>query len=188
MKLLLVDNNDSFTYNLVQLIEESELTSIDVISHHALQLETVSNYDKILISPGPSLPNDFPILKQIIKTYGSTKSILGVCLGMQAIAEFFGGELRNLKEVVHGQERRVDVLNEDILYQDMPSSFNVGLYHSWTVKDEMFPTDLMITARSENGIIMSIRHKEYDLRGVQFHPESYITKLGHLMICNWLRH
>lgn len=188
MKLLLVDNNDSFTYNLVQLIEECKLAAIDVLSHDLIQLEHVGQYDKILISPGPSLPNDFPIIKQIISTYSSTKSILGVCLGMQAIAEFFGGELRNLSKVVHGQERRVDILEEDIIYRNIPSSFQAGLYHSWTVKDEGFPNDLIITARSEKGIIMSLRHKKYDLRGVQFHPESIITKFGSEMICNWLKY
>lgn len=188
MKLLLVDNNDSFTYNLVQLIEECKLTTIEVLSHDSIRLDSVEQYDKILISPGPSLPDDFPIIKQIISTYGSSKSILGICLGMQAIAEFFGGELLNLSKVVHGQERRIEISEKDILYKNLPASFQVGLYHSWTVKDEHFPNDLMITARSENGIIMSLRHKYYDLRGVQFHPESYITKHGREIICNWLSH
>lgn len=188
MKLLLVDNNDSFTYNLVQLIEESKLASIDVILHNSVQLDEVYKYDKILFSPGPSLPDNFPIIKQIIATYGTTKSIMGICLGMQAIAEYFGGELRNLSKVVHGQERRLDVLQKDILYQNLPKSFQVGLYHSWTVKDENFPKELIITARSEKGIIMSLQHKDLDLRGVQYHPESIITKYGREIINNWLKH
>ena len=188
MKLLLVDNNDSFTYNLVQLIEESNLATLDVILHSSVQLDEVDKYDKILFSPGPSLPDDFPIIKQIIAKYGATKSILGVCLGMQAIAEYFGGELRNLSTVVHGQERSLDVLQKDILYQNLPKSFQVGLYHSWTVKDKNLPKELIITARSEKGIIMSLRHRKYDLRGVQYHPESIITNYGREIIYNWLKH
>ena len=187
MKLLIVDNHDSFTYNLVQLIRECELCTYDVVSHDKIELKKVAEYDKILFSPGPSIPDDFPIMKQILKRYQSSKSILGVCLGMQAMAEFYGGELRNLSAVVHGQERRCDVLKEDVLYRNLPNSFQVGLYHSWTVKDENFPDDLIITSRSEMGIIMSLKHKEFDVRGVQFHPESIITKLGSEMICNWLR-
>ncbi len=187
MKLLIVDNNDSFTYNLVQIVEESGLSTYDVIAHNQIQLEEVRKYDKILFSPGPSLPDDFPVMKKILDHYGKEKSILGICMGLQAISEYFGGKLFNLEEVVHGRKRINHILEDDLLFEGLDKSFYVGLYHSWAVSDENFPDCLEITSRSELGTIMSVRHKEYNIRGVQFHPESIITEVGEDIIKNWLK-
>ncbi len=186
MKLLIIDNNDSFTYNLVQMVEESGCKNFEVLVHDQIKIEDVKKYDKILISPGPSLPKDYPILFQILKAYGSGKSILGICLGMQAINEFYGGQLYNLQEVVHGQEHQVEVLKEDILFDGIPKKIPVGLYHSWAVSEIDIPDILKITSQSKSGVIMSIRHKEYDVKGLQFHPESIITTHGFQIIKNWL--
>lgn len=186
MKLLIVDNYDSFTYNLVQMIEEAGCLNYEVVFHDLIDIEKASAYDKILISPGPALPNDYPIINKLYKNYGSTKSFLGICLGMQAMNEFFGGQLYNMPEVVHGQEHRINILKKDQLFKSLPNQIAVGLYHSWAVSAIDLPECLEITAQSETGIIMALRHKQFDIKGLQFHPESIITKHGFQIIKNWL--
>lgn len=187
MKLLIVDNNDSFTYNLVQLIAETGLAEINVIKHDTLVLEDVAAYDKILFSPGPSLPDDFPIMKKILASYAKNKSILGICMGMQAIAEFFGGTLYNLNEVIHGQKKQLKIVKEDSLFNNIPQNTEIGLYHSWAVLPKSIPNELEITALNKEGVIMALRHQAFDVKGLQFHPESIITQHGRLIIENWLK-
>jgi len=186
MKLLIVDNNDSFTYNLVQMVEEAGCDHYEVMLHDSIDPEKASRFDKILISPGPSLPKDYPVLNKLFRMYGSRKSFLGICLGMQAMNEYFGGQLYHMSEVIHGQERQVDILKNDLLFNGLPSQISVGLYHSWAVSEIDLPVCLEITSRSSKGIIMSLRHKEYDIKGLQFHPESIITKHGFQIIKNWI--
>jgi anthranilate synthase component II len=186
MKLLIIDNNDSFTYNLVQMVEELGCIDFEVIVHDQVDIEKVAKYNKILISPGPSLPRDYPILNKIFKTYGHEKSILGICLGMQALNEFYGGQLYNLQNVVHGQEHKVEILKMDSLYSNIPQQIPVGLYHSWAVSEIDLPDCLEVTSRSKSGIIMSLRHKHFDIKGLQYHPESIITTHGFQIMKNWL--
>lgn len=186
MKLLIVDNYDSFTYNLVQMVEEAGCPNYHVKYHDLVDAEKAKVYDKILISPGPSLPSDYPILSKLFKLYGHQKSILGICLGMQAMNEFFGGSLYNLPKVVHGQEHKVQLLKKDQLFKNLPDQILVGLYHSWAVSEIDLPQCLEITSRSKSGTIMSLRHKQHDIRGLQFHPESIITKHGFQILKNWL--
>jgi anthranilate synthase component II len=187
MKLLIVDNNDSFTYNLVQLVAETGLAEIIVINHAELVLKDVAAYDKVLFSPGPSLPDDFPIMKKILASYAESKSILGICMGMQAMAEFYGGGLYNLNEPVHGQKQQLQILKEDTLFTKVPQNTEIGLSHSWAVLPESLPNELEIIARNQKGVIMALRHKTCDVKGLQFHPESIITEFGSKIIGNWLR-
>ncbi|NPD46928.1 MULTISPECIES: aminodeoxychorismate/anthranilate synthase component II [unclassified Lentimicrobium] len=185
-KLLILDNYDSFTYNLVQLVEQHQGWDFDVIKNDKIKLEEVLDYDKILLSPGPGLPSDAGIMPQLIKEYAAYKSILGVCLGHHAIAETFGGSLFNFDQPIHGIKRKVDLLIEDGIFENIPKIFEVGLYHSWAVNKNDFPEDLELVALSEKGVIMALRHKTYDVKGVQFHPESIMTPLGKEMLWNWL--
>lgn len=185
-KLLILDNYDSFTYNLVQLVEQNQAWDYDVIKNDDIKLEEVQVYDKILLSPGPGLPSEAGIMPQLIKEYAAHKSILGVCLGHHAIAEAFGGSLFNFKQAIHGIKRKVDLLLEDEMFKDIPKTFEVGLYHSWAVNKNDFPEDLELVALSEKGVIMALRHQSYDVKGVQFHPESIMTPLGKEMLWNWL--
>jgi len=186
MKLLILDNKDSFTFNLRQLFEEAGCTEIQVCSTFDYQVADAEWFDKIVFSPGPGLPEEFPVMKHMLKQYGETKSILGICLGHQAIAGFFGASLLNLNQVVHGKQLQVTVLSEDPLFQGIRSPFEAGLYHSWSVEERDFPEQLEITAKSSNGGVMALRHKKFDIRGVQFHPESFMTPDGLKMIKNWL--
>lgn len=187
MKVLVLDNYDSFTYNLVQYIQEILAQKVDVFRNDEISLDQVEDYDFIILSPGPGLPKDAGIMPALIKRYASTKSILGVCLGHQAIGEAFGGQLENLASVFHGVETPVQVtVDDEILFQDMPKEFQAGRYHSWVVSQDAFPQDLEVTAEAENGIIMAMRHKTYDIKGVQFHPESIMTKHGKKMLSNLL--
>ena len=187
MKILVLDNYDSFTYNLVQYIERVLKRAVDVKRNDQLVLEEVAAYDKILISPGPGIPVEAGITLDLIREYGSTKSILGVCLGHQAIAEVFGGSLINISKVFHGVSTRIRVLDrEDYLYRDIPSEFDGGRYHSWIVSEEDLPASLQITAKAEDGEIMGMSHNEYDVKGVQYHPESVLTKEGMAILTNWI--
>jgi anthranilate synthase/aminodeoxychorismate synthase-like glutamine amidotransferase len=187
MKVLITDNNDSFTYNLAQLVEQAGFGCPEIIKTNQLNLETVNGFDKILISPGPGLPNDFPNIFRLLELYSSTKSILGVCLGHQAIAEFFGAKLFNLNRVYHGVKKKISILKpNDYLYKNIPDGFDGGLYHSWAVSEKDFPMELEVTSTTEDGIIMSISHRNYDVKGIQFHPESIMTKDGQQIISNWL--
>ncbi len=186
MKLLLLDNYDSFTYNLVHLIEKVSDIEIEVFRNDEISIDEIEKYDKILLSPGPGLPKDAGIMPELLKRYSSTKSILGVCLGLQAIGESFGANLMNLDTVFHGLATPITVNVEDIIFYNCPKTFTVGRYHSWVVDTHFFPEDLQITATDENGNIMALKHKIYDVRGVQFHPESILSEYGEILIKNWL--
>jgi len=185
LKVLIVDNKDSFTYNLKHYIH-TFCDYVDVIRYSEIELENLATYDKILISPGPGLPKEYPILNEILSTYASYKSILGICLGQQAIANFYGCKLYNLTHPMHGEASVINHLSNCILYKDMPVSFKIGHYHSWALSNQDFPEDLEITSLNDNGLIMSIKHKRYDIRAVQFHPESILTEYGFKLIKNWL--
>ena len=183
--ILVIDNYDSFTYNLVHYLEDLNC-QVAVVRNDQLQLEDVEPFEKIVLSPGPGIPDEAGLLKPIIKTYASTKSILGVCLGMQAIGEVFGATLENLDIVYHGIQTKVHITSKDeILFKGLPPTIEVGRYHSWVVKGEL-PTCLEITSVDENQQIMALRHKEFDIKGVQFHPESVLTPYGKTMLKNWI--
>ena len=187
MKLLVFDNYDSFTYNLVHLVEKILHSKVDVVRNDQIPLEEISKYDKILLSPGPGIPVEAGMLLPLIKEYAPTKSILGVCLGHQSIGEAFGGTLVNLENVFHGLATNCNIVaGDDHLFKGIDQSLEIGRYHSWVVARETLPKDLVITAEDDNGMIMAMYHKNYDVRGVQFHPESVLTPLGEKIIRNWL--
>lgn len=187
MKLLVLDNYDSFTYNLVHLIEKVSDHEFSVFRNDQISLGEVKNYDKILLSPGPGLPCDAGIMNDLIKQYCATKDIFGVCLGMQAIGEVFGSQLKNLDEVYHGIATPINVITQDKLFKDLPNRFTVGRYHSWVVDSDHLGRELEITAYDDQKNIMALRHKSYNVRGVQFHPESILSEYGHEIIYNWLK-
>ena len=192
MKILVFDNYDSFTYNLVHLVEKILHQKVEVYRNDKLPLEKVKEYDKIILSPGPGIPEEAGLLLPLIKEYAASKSILGVCLGHQAIGQAFGGELINLSTVYHGVALPVKPVAEKTnnispLFKGLPPSFEVGRYHSWVVAEKNFPSDLTITARDDNNYIMALQHNTYDVQGVQFHPESVLTPLGEKIMRNWLR-
>lgn len=189
MKVLVLDNYDSFTYNLVQYIQEILGQQIDVFRNDEISLDAVDEYDVIILSPGPGLPSEAGIMPALIQRYAKSKMILGVCLGHQAIGEAFGGKLENLAHVFHGIETPVDIIVEDeILFGGVNKHFQAGRYHSWVVSREQFPSDLEVTAVAENDVIMAMRHREYAVWGVQFHPESIMTTEGMKMLENFLEH
>jgi anthranilate synthase component 2 len=191
MKILIFDNYDSFTYNLVHVVEKITHEKVDVFRNDKISIDKIIDYDKIIISPGPGLPVESGILLPLLKEYAASKSILGVCLGHQAIGETFGGSLINLSTVFHGVATKIKtntgnkVLENDI-FKDLPNELEAGRYHSWIVSKENFPAELEITAEDGNGYIMALRHKTYDVQGVQFHPESVLTPMGENMMRNWL--
>lgn len=186
MKILVLDNYDSFTYNLVYILRELH-DNVEVHRNDKITLEDVANYDKILLSPGPGIPSEAGILQDLVRTYASTKSIMGVCLGHQGIGEVFGASLNNMSDVLHGISDKAIVTDaNEPLFKGLPSSFQVGRYHSWTVVGETVPDTMTITAVDENGQVMALRHNTYDVRGVQFHPESVLTEHGKQMLQNWL--
>jgi anthranilate synthase component II len=192
MKILVLDNYDSFTYNLVHLVEKILHQKIDVSRNDQIALEKVKEYDKIILSPGPGIPEEAGLLLPLIKEYASTKSILGVCLGHQAIGEAFGGKLINLSKVYHGVATEIKVRSQESevrsdLFQGLPDKLLVGRYHSWILSDENFPDELEVTARDDNNFIMALQHKKYDVQGVQFHPESVLTPDGEKIMRNWLK-
>ncbi len=186
-KILIIDNYDSFTYNLVHLVNELGLTC-EVWRNDQFKLADVERFDQIILSPGPGIPSEAGLLLDVIKTYAPTKSIFGVCLGQQAIAEVFGGSLYNLSRPMHGIATPIKVTNaKEVLFKGLPKVFKVGRYHSWVVSNEGFPADLEVTAIDEqDGSVMALRHKKYNVRGVQFHPESILTEYGKEMMQNWL--
>lgn len=186
MKILLLDNYDSFTYNLLHVVKELGATDVEVFRNDQITLEEVNRFDKIILSPGPGIPEEAGLLLPIIKQYASSKSILGVCLGHQAIGEAFGATLENLTDVYHGVQTPVSIIREDILFDHLGRSLLVGRYHSWVVSRDRFPDCLEITAESEEGQIMALRHKTYDVHGIQFHPESVLTPQGKEIIKNFL--
>ena len=187
MKVLLLDNYDSFTYNLLHIVREMGADA-DVFRNDRIELDDVDKYDKILLSPGPGIPDEAGLLLPLIRRYAPTKSILGICLGEQAIGEVFGARLENLAEVYHGVASEIQVVADDCLFESMGKTFMAGRYHSWVVSRRDFPDCLEITAvDTQDGRIMGLRHKRYDVRGIQFHPESVLTPQGKTIIGNWLK-
>jgi len=192
MKILVFDNYDSFTYNLVHLIELITHIKVDVYRNDQVALEQVNAYDKIILSPGPGIPREAGMLLPLIREYAPKKSILGVCLGHQAIGEAFGGILVNLSTVYHGLATKIQIGNRgsgvrSLLFDELPEEIEVGRYHSWIISDENFPAELEVTARDENNYIMGLQHKRFDVQGVQFHPESILTPDGATIMKNWLK-
>ena len=185
-KIIVIDNYDSFTYNLVHYLEDLNC-EVTVYRNDEFDIEELQKFDKILLSPGPGIPDEAGLLKEVIKTYAATKSILGVCLGQQAIAEVFGGSLINLEKVYHGVATNIKIqVQDEPLFKGLESEIEVGRYHSWVVNSTDFPEVLEITSLDENGQIMSLRHKTYDVRAVQFHPESILTPHGKKILENWV--
>ncbi|MBP9214536.1 MAG: aminodeoxychorismate/anthranilate synthase component II [Chitinophagaceae bacterium] len=208
MKILVFDNYDSFTYNLVHLVEKITHEKVDVFRNDEIVLDKVNEYDKIILSPGPGIPEEAGLLLPLIKIYAASKSILGVCLGHQAIGQAFGGTLTNLSTVYHGVATPIKIVNRESpivsnntkniqapqqltshhsLFTNLPSTIEVGRYHSWVVDAQNFPAELEVTATDENGFIMALQHKVYDVQGVQFHPESVLTPDGEMIMRNWLK-
>ncbi|MEO6549110.1 MAG: aminodeoxychorismate/anthranilate synthase component II [Ferruginibacter sp.] len=187
MKILVFDNYDSFTYNLVHLVEKILNQKVDVFRNDQITLEQVDEYDKIILSPGPGIPVEAGLLLPLIKQYAATKSILGVCLGHQAIGEAFGGTLVNLDKVYHGIATPIKISTPQVnILRDLGNTIEVGRYHSWIVDENNFPAELEVTATDENGFIMGLQHRSYDVQGVQFHPESVLTPQGEKIMRNWL--
>jgi len=186
IKILVIDNYDSFVYNLVHYLEELDC-EVTVKRNDQFYLDEVEAYDKILLSPGPGIPDEAGLLKELIQKYASVKPIFGVCLGQQAIGEVFGGKIENLNTVFHGVATKASILiKNEPLFKDLGTEIEIGRYHSWVVSKENFPEVLQITSEDENGQIMSLRHKFYDVCGVQFHPESVLTPKGKQIIKNWI--
>ena len=186
MKTVIIDNYDSFTYNLAHLVKELG-TEVDVLRNDKFELEELEKYDKIILSPGPGITEEAGLLLEVIRTYAGRKPILGVCLGEQAIGQAFGGKLTNLSEVFHGIQTNVKIKNKDYIFSGLPTEIPVGRYHSWVVDTEEFPEELVITAISSEGQIMALKHREYDVHGIQFHPESVLTPDGKQIVGNWLK-
>lgn len=186
MKILVFDNYDSFTYNLVHLIKDLGYTDIDVYRNDRINLSDVAKYDKIILSPGPGIPSEAGLLLPLIKEYAATKSILGVCLGHQAIGESFGAKLTNMEEVHHGVASDTALINSDYIFTGLHPTIEVGRYHSWIVDNQNIPECLTVTAVDCNSQIMALKHKKYDVHGVQFHPESVLTPMGNIIIKNFL--
>lgn len=186
MKILIFDNYDSFTYNLVHLVKELGFTDVDVYRNDKIALHDIAKYDKIILSPGPGIPSEAGLLLPLIKEYAGKKPILGVCLGHQAIGEAFGAELTNLEDVYHGVTTQIKITNPDYIFDSLGSELEVGRYHSWIVSNKDLPECIEVTAVDNNGQIMALRHKEYDIHGVQFHPESVLTPAGEIIVRNFL--
>ncbi|HRG18396.1 MAG TPA: aminodeoxychorismate/anthranilate synthase component II [Flavobacterium lutivivi] len=186
MKIAVIDNYDSFTFNLVHYLEKHNAL-VTVFRNDELEIDELQDYDKILLSPGPGLPNEAGVLLKIIETYHKTKPILGICLGHQAIAEFFGAKLENQKSVTHGEADEIFKTDEnEDLFKNISNPITVGRYHSWIVSNDNFPDELEITSVNNDNQIMSLRHKNYDIKGIQFHPESILTPNGETIIKNWI--
>ena len=188
MKILVLDNYDSFTFNLVHILEKlGDGISVDVIRNDKISIKDIDPYDKILLSPGPGIPEEAGIMKEVIQNYAKKKSILGICLGHQAIAEVFGAKLFNLNEVLHGMKGKLEIVDKDErLFHGLPQGFDIGHYHSWAVDPESLNEKLIVTSITESGLIMGLRHVEYDVHGLQFHPESIMTEYGEEIMENWL--
>lgn len=187
MKTVIIDNYDSFTYNLSQILQELG-AEVTVLRNDKFLLEDLEAYDKIVLSPGPGIPEEAGLLLDVIRSYAGKKPILGICLGEQAIGEVFGGKLVNLSIVFHGIQSPIDLIADDYLFQGLPREIPVGRYHSWVVDKDTLPSCLETLALSKEGYIMALRHREYDIRGIQFHPESVLTPDGKRIMQNWLEH
>lgn len=186
MKTVIIDNYDSFTYNLAHLVKELG-AEVNVLRNDKFELEELEKYDKIILSPGPGIPEEAGLLLEVIRTYAGRKPMLGVCLGEQAIGQAFGGKLTNLSEVFHGIQTNVKMKNKDYIFDGLPTEIPVGRYHSWVVDTDGFPEELVVTAISPEGQIMALKHREYDVHGIQFHPESVLTPDGKQIVGNWLK-
>lgn len=184
-KIIIIDNYDSFTYNLLHVLRKQG-AEVSVVRNDKFTLEALEPYDKIVLSPGPGIPSEAGLLMNVIKTYAGRKPILGVCLGHQAIGEFFGARLTNLSDVYHGVTSEISITVDDYIFKGLPQKIEVGRYHSWVVDTQDFPACLEITSVSEEGQIMALRHRELDIRGVQYHPESVLTPQGKQIIKNWI--
>ncbi|MBQ9169573.1 MAG: aminodeoxychorismate/anthranilate synthase component II [Bacteroidaceae bacterium] len=185
MKIVIIDNYDSFTYNLSHLVKALG-AEVTVFRNDQFEMPWLEAFDKIILSPGPGIPSEAGLLLDVIRSYAGRKPILGVCLGHQAIGEVFGGTLLNLSDVYHGVATPVDVTTDDYLFEGLPKTFEVGRYHSWVVDTEGLPDCLEVTSVSQEGFIMSLRHREFDIRGIQYHPESVLTPAGETIVKNWL--
>jgi len=187
MKIAIIDNYDSFTYNLSHLVKELG-AEVTVYRNDQFEMPVLQQFDKIILSPGPGIPSEAGLLLDVIKEYANKKPILGVCLGHQAIGESFGAKLTNLSEVFHGVATPCHLTTRDYLFEGLPDTFEIGRYHSWVVDKDNLPECLEVTGVSDEGFIMSLRHKEYDIRGIQYHPESVLTSSGRQILNNWLKH
>lgn len=185
MKCIIIDNYDSFTYNLVHLLRELG-AEVTVKHNDAFVLEEIEEYDRIVLSPGPGVPSEAGLMPEVIRHYAATRPMLGVCLGHQAIAEAFGGKIEKLPEVFHGVGTLTDVDTHSELFSGLPSQIKVGRYHSWVVANDGFPEELKIIAKTKDGLIMALQHRAYNVYGIQFHPESVLTPLGKDIVRNWL--
>jgi anthranilate synthase component 2 len=186
MSILLLDNFDSFTYNLFHLLEKHTDEHILVKRNNEISIQEINDFSAIVLSPGPGLPKDAGIMPDVLKAYSVTKKILGVCLGMQAIGEYYGASLKNLNQVVHGEARELNLVNGSNLFANCPKQFKVGRYHSWVLNSQSIPNELVITAEDEQNEVMAIQHKSLPIYGVQFHPESILSEYGDFIIKNWL--
>lgn len=186
MKIVIIDNYDSFTYNLSHLVKELG-ADVTVIRNDQFRIEDLEPYDKIILSPGPGIPSEAGLLLDVLKSYAGKKPILGVCLGHQAIGEYFGGKLENLSSVFHGVATEGSQFGNDYIFDSLPQRITMGRYHSWVVSKEGFPTCLEVTAESDEGQIMALKHKELDIHGIQFHPESVLTPDGRVIVENFLK-
>lgn len=187
MKVVIIDNYDSFTYNLSHLVKELG-AEVTVYRNDKFEMEQLEAFDKIILSPGPGIPSEAGLLLDVIRAYAGKKPVLGVCLGHQAIGESFGGQLTNLSQVYHGVATPCHITQQDYLFEGLPETIEVGRYHSWVVDNVGFPDCLEVTSVSDEGFIMSLRHKEFDIRGIQYHPESVLTPEGKTLLKNWLDH
>ena len=187
MDITIIDNYDSFTYNLSHLVKALG-ANVTVVRNDKFELSDLKTADKLILSPGPGIPEEAGLLLDVIREYASTKPILGVCLGHQAIGQVFGAQLTNLSEVYHGIQSPIEIDTKDYIFKGLPKEIAVGRYHSWVVSNDNLPSSLKVIARSKEGQIMALRHKDYDIRGIQFHPESILTPQGSTIIDNWLRH
>lgn len=187
MKIVIIDNYDSFTYNLSHLLKELG-AEVDVVRNDKFELKDLEQYDKIVLSPGPGIPSEAGLLLDVIRTYAGRKPILGVCLGHQAMGEVFGASLENLKEVYHGVQTEGTQLGNDYIFEGLPERVMMGRYHSWVVAKDSVPECLEVTAMSDDGEIMAMRHRQYDIHGIQFHPESVLTPEGKTIVGNFLKH
>jgi len=185
IKIIIIDNYDSFTYNLSHLLKELG-ANVTVVRNDKFQIKDLEQYDKIVLSPGPGIPSEAGLMPEVIKAYAGRKPILGICLGHQAIGEAFGAQLLNIGNVVHGVATPAHITVKDYLFEELPTDIEVGRYHSWVVDENGLPSCLEVTSRSDDGYIMSLRHREFDIRGIQFHPESVLTPNGKEIINNWL--
>ncbi len=186
MQIALVDNHDSFTWNLVELFRRVGGVALEVVSSSSVDVEALGEFDGIVFSPGPGIPAEQPAMFSILDRWAGERAILGVCLGHQAIARWLGAELVNLSRPVHGEQIELEIVHDDALFVDLPRPISAGLYHSWAVDTETLPPEMTATAQTASGRLMAMRHERWNLRGVQFHPESILTPVGDAMLRNWL--